>query len=248
MTLSIEHLAHRHEGQRAIILGNGPSLNHTPLHLLADEQVWASNRAYLLFDRIDWRPSHYVAIDPFVIANSRSQLSTCVAELPETTFFFPEDVSELLKLESADNVCWFSFSHSAAQFADGRQRFEIARAATVTVVSMQLAALLGFSTFVLTGCDMNYQHTVASASAGVSGAKADRFAFKGGADADHFHPDYLDRDADWAIPEVAKMFLDFQQIARQFEASGIDVGNATVGGRLECFRRVDLATALAKGT
>ncbi len=71
----------------AIILGNGPSLNHTPLHILGGEQVWATNRAYLLFDRIAWRPSHYVVVDPQVIVNSRFHLSTCVAELSQTTIF-----------------------------------------------------------------------------------------------------------------------------------------------------------------
>ncbi len=109
---------------------------------------------------------------------------------------------------------------------------------------MQLAALLGFSTFILTGCDISYQNTITSA--GISGTKPDRFILNGTANFDHFHPDYLDRNVDWTIPEVAKMLLDFQKIGQQFEAVGINVRNATVGGRLECFRRASLAPQLRK--
>lgn len=244
MALSLGQLAHRHDGQRAVILGNGPSLNHTPLHLLAGEQVWASNRAYLLFDWIDWRPSYYVAVDPTAIANSRDRLSDCIAALPGTVFFFPEEARSQMRLGDKPNVCWFPFSHAEGEFADGRTRFRISRSATVAVVSMQLAALLGFARMLLTGCDMNYTHTVPGA-----GPRADNpglFKFQGGADADHFHPDYLQGGVEWTVPEVPRMLLDFQRIGQQFEAAGIDVANATVGGRLECFRRVDLSTELCK--
>lgn len=243
MALSLGQLAHRYDGQRAVILGNGPSLNRTPLHLLAGERVWASNRAYLLFDRIDWRPSHYVAVDPTAIANSTDRLSDCVATLPDTVFFFPEEARGLLRLGERPNVCWFRFSDAKGEFADGRTRFEVLRSATVAVVSMQLAALLGFANLLLTGCDMNYQHT--TLGAGARAEKPGTFKFSGGTDADHFHPDYLQGGVEWTLPEVPRMLLDFQAIGQQFEEAGIDVANATIGGMLECFRRVDLPSALA---
>lgn len=242
MSTRLEDLAQRHSGQRAVILGNGPSLNRTPLELLAGECVWASNRAYLLFEKIDWRPSYYVVVDPQVLANSAPQLSDCMRALPSTLFFFPREARGLISAEQTENICWFQISSSAEQFADGRQYFSIAKSATVAVVSMQLAALLGFTNIVLTGCDMNYRNATATTSAPTPRL----FTFAGTADADHFHPDYLGRSATWTIPDVDGMLRDFQRIGHQFEDVGISVCNATVGGNLNCFHRADLVTELRR--
>ena len=57
-------------------MGNGPSLNKMDLSLFKSEYVWASNRAYLLFDRIKWRPSYYVAVDKRVIPDNYEEINS----------------------------------------------------------------------------------------------------------------------------------------------------------------------------
>ena len=44
---------------RAFIVGNGPSLNHTNLDLLAGEISFGVNRISKIYPRTSWRPSHY---------------------------------------------------------------------------------------------------------------------------------------------------------------------------------------------
>lgn len=50
------------EGQltRAFIVGNGPSLNETPLELLNGEHSWGVNRIHLIYPRTTWRPTYMV--------------------------------------------------------------------------------------------------------------------------------------------------------------------------------------------
>ena len=43
---------------RFFILGNGPSLVKTPLHLLEGELSWGVNQVHLIYPYTDWRPTH----------------------------------------------------------------------------------------------------------------------------------------------------------------------------------------------
>lgn len=45
------------------LIGNGPSLNDTPLDLLAGEYTMAVNKISGIFHKTKWRPTHYVKID-----------------------------------------------------------------------------------------------------------------------------------------------------------------------------------------
>lgn len=64
----------QYAGQCCFLMGNGPSLNQTNLYQLAGEYVWGVNRCYLLFDRIDWRPAFYVAIDTRLVPDIAPEL------------------------------------------------------------------------------------------------------------------------------------------------------------------------------
>lgn len=45
------------------IIGSGPSLRHTPLHLLNGEITWGMNRIHLIYPRTEWRPTYYLMVD-----------------------------------------------------------------------------------------------------------------------------------------------------------------------------------------
>lgn len=48
---------------RAWIIGNGPSLMYTPLGLLKDEITFAVNHIAKIFPYTDWRPTYYARVD-----------------------------------------------------------------------------------------------------------------------------------------------------------------------------------------
>lgn len=50
----------KHDGEKLFIIGNGPSLNDTPLEDLSNEYTLAMNQINLIYDKTDWRPDYYV--------------------------------------------------------------------------------------------------------------------------------------------------------------------------------------------
>lgn len=61
--MSLKNYRNLYEGERVFIIGNGPSLNHTPLEKLSDEFTIAMNRINLIYHETSWRPSFYVFCD-----------------------------------------------------------------------------------------------------------------------------------------------------------------------------------------
>lgn len=83
---------------RAVVLGNGPSLQAVKLHELTDITTIGMNAAYRYWDRIDWYPTHYCCLDEELVATHRERIRQLVLEgLVETAFvtarlleFYPE--------------------------------------------------------------------------------------------------------------------------------------------------------------
>lgn len=57
--MTLEHLRSEYEGERIFLVGNGPSLEKTPLDALADEYSIAMKKINHIYPQTDWRPSFY---------------------------------------------------------------------------------------------------------------------------------------------------------------------------------------------
>jgi hypothetical protein len=64
-------------------------------------------------------------------------------------------------------------------------------------------------------------------------------------DPNHFHPDYFGSGFRWHDPMVERMDLAFRRARGVYERSGRRIFNATVGGQLEVFERVDYSGLFA---
>jgi len=49
----------KHNNERAFIVGNGPSLENTPMKLLQNEYTFATNKINKIYSSTSWRPSFY---------------------------------------------------------------------------------------------------------------------------------------------------------------------------------------------
>jgi hypothetical protein len=240
MTVDLHTLAKTQAGRRCFFLGNGPSLNRQDLSLLSSETVWAANRAYLLFDRISWRPSFYVIKDPKVIENSADVMNPLMRSLPETIFFYPDWVQDVAKIEKNHNVCFYKevdrteTSHSQFSFNADEG---VVSSSTVATIVLQLAVWMGFDLIILIGCDMSYQAT------GFVGQT--EFRATEGSDPDHFDPRYLDGGR-WQVPDVDRMLAHLAAAREACDAYGVTVLNATAGGQLEVFPRINYLTVFGK--
>ena len=120
-----------HRGERAFIIGNGPSLDLYDLRKLFKEYTFGSN---LIFRR--WVPTYYVCCNPLVY----NQYGDEIDRMSGTKFkFLPESLQ------------WTSQEIFQTDFTG-----PFFQGFTVTYVCLQLAFIMGFKTVYLVGMDHNY--------------------------------------------------------------------------------------------
>jgi hypothetical protein len=244
----------KHKGERCFILGNGPSLNETDLSLLKDEVVFACNAAFLLFDRIDWRPTYYTCVDSRVLPDRAADIDAMLKAHPEMTAFFPTVIENhgeekrrtpVRSLIPPDaNRHYFTERHSSvanlpwSMFSLDAQS-HVVQPHTVAITMLQLAAFMGFDEIYLVGCDTSYSVSTTVHRGGKSGRDLSLTSTRDD-DANHFDPTYFGAGRKWHVPNVQAMMGHYKQARDALEQAGVSVFNATKGGALEVFDRVAL--------
>jgi hypothetical protein len=241
----IQSLKGKYAGRRCFIMGNGPSLNRTRLELLKDEIVWSFNKIYLLFEKITWRPKFYVTNDQRLTRHISKEIDALISQLPDSIFFFPDHFLSNEVNNKNGNVYWYheipwndQDSNSSTLFSRDPSKF-IVNTATVTIAGLQLAAYLGFNPIHLIGCDTSY---TVPASVKFEDGNPEMLTSTVDDDPNHFAPGYSGKGDKWSAPNVPLMITQYMDAQRALEETNIKVYNATVGGYLEVFPRVDFAS------
>lgn len=212
------------KGEICVIVGNGPSLDWTPLMELAqDYPTFAANKIYDSAVHPDFIPTFWTCIDEMMITD-------CVAHLiahPEfiSQTFVPRSIplprSIGLNLEVA-----VGFSRDVAE--------RVFVGATVSYVNLQLARYMGFTTALLVGIDHKYPKTSAA------GRPGSRMIAKGD-DPDHFKSKtgaYFSEGRIYNRPELDAIEKYFFPLAKQyFEQAGGRVVNLTPGTAERVFEK-----------
>lgn len=226
----IRQLREQYAGRRCFVIGNGPSLSHTPLDLLTNEVTIASNGIFLLFGETSFRPTFYTVEDRLV-AEDRAPTINELRGMPK---IFPADLRAHLKEDEDTIYVNFKRGHydGFPKFSD---RFDeiVYWGGTVTFVNLQLAWHLGCHEVYLVGVDHSYQPP--SSSDDVAG----NVITSRSADGNHFDPHYFGPGYRWHDPKVDRMELAYVAAHRFFIEHGGVIYNATLGGKLEIFPRVD---------
>ena len=222
----------RYMGQRCFIVANGPSLQVEDLNLLQQrgEITFGMNRIYKLFDQTDWRPTFYVCEDELIAQSQQREINAIEAKAK----FIPIELKWWHRV-NIDNACYFhlnydeqkrypfSFSTDIAHQLDCR--------GTVTFSCMQLAAYMGFSEIYLLGVDHNYRVTIDINGNTVTDPDQKDY-FCEGYDDDIKEKVVHDMGNNTRAYMDAKMYCD----STYGETTII---NATRGGKLEVFQRVN---------
>lgn len=247
----LRELKGMYKGKRCFIMGNGPSLKRTPLEKLENEFVWGFNRCYLLFNQINWRPTFYAAVDTLVVPDIASELNKLTKDLPETLFFFPVIFYFNNTLTHRNNIVLFR--QIGMDTSKGPGGFFSPNAAnclrvphTVAITALQLSVYMGFNPIYLVGCDTSYTIPEGLDRQGEvvdpgTGEKISGFEIISTSDNDpnHFDPRYFGAGSKWHAPNVRGMIFGYKMAKRVCDTQGVKVFNATIGGMLEVFPRVD---------
>lgn len=239
----LESFKNRYSDQRVFIIGNGPSLTKTPLDRMAGEYSIAMNRISLLYNKTKWRPTFFICttsnirkkewrrdimqtINQNILTFAWSKLRSYIGE--RKNVFYLDCYHGKEETNSAPLEWWYDdISKGVCKFG------------TSMLVALQLAFYMDFKTVYIVGADLGFvESPVQKIFKRLHLHLLSEFM-----DRNHFAPSYgtpglgaeaLNRNM-LAAHELAKTVAEKKQIS---------VFNATVGGYLEVYPRVNLYDVL----
>lgn len=231
-------LKNSHIGESAFIIGNGPSLSIKDLDKLHSKGIFcfAANRINLVFEKTQWRPNCYLALDRQIYRNNDPTVPEVIKANIELYTFGKEAYEGIPKTLKRDNILFFerktnSYYSPINEFSNNALKY-IVDGFTVTYAAMQLAYYMGFKNIYLLGCDCNYSRQVNS-----NGKVIDT-----GEKTTYFDKRYDPNNAN--IGYVKGMYEAYESAKKFSEGKDFKIYNASRGGKLEIFNRVDIDTLL----
>lgn len=212
-----------YQGKRVFVIGTGPSLTVEDLEKLDDngEISFASNKIFKIFTRTKWRPQIYCATDFYVLQQYRDVILDMPIENMLLSNFGAEEINEV---DEEKGIDWFRLIYKPIEenelpmFSDSPDKYVI-DAYTVTYVIMQWAAYMGFKEVYLLGVDFDYGD-------GKCGYK-------------HFIEGYDEKTEKIIEPQLEQCLKAYKMAEKYSRENGFRIYNATRGGRLEVFERVN---------
>ena len=237
-------LHNRHLGQTAVIIGNGPSLNQTDLGLLAGQVTFGVNSIFLADDRLPEPLTYYVVEDQAVFRENTAEIKAYQAG----TKIFPSDYRHYFSDDEVTaNTAFFRmnagfYGRGTGNYCHPRFSTDVSQRVfcgqSVTIANLQLAFWMGIQRVVLIGMDFSYSiPSDAERRGDVIVSQSD--------DPNHFDPRYFGAGKTWHDPKLDRVLVNYRLAGEIYRAAGREIVNATVGGRLEVFPRLDLRSALA---
>lgn len=229
----ISLLKDRHQGRRAVVIGNGPSLEISDLNRLMGEVTFASNKIYLAYDQTDWRPTYYSVEDSLVIQNNRQ----AIADLTGSIKILPDTVRAM---GFTDGSAIFPRLMPPKSFQDPLSDPDFPRfsgdlcqglcwGSTITYSQIQMAIHMGCREIVMIGVDHSY--TLPSVKQG------NTYLYEG--ERNHFHPDYRAAGEKWHQPNLDVLGVSYRKARDACAARGVVILNASRRTRLDVFERAD---------
>ncbi|MGF1485107.1 MAG: 6-hydroxymethylpterin diphosphokinase MptE-like protein [Opitutales bacterium] len=220
-----------HTGKRGFIIGNGPSLKIEDLERLKGEVTLAANRIYLAFDQTAWRPSYVSVADAVLWPKIREEMSQYFDEILAVADLPCAPAAQMRYYRYRARADALPESNQAAPAFSADLLEGIYGGYTVTYDNLQIATWLGLNPIYLIGCDHHY--------AGETGQEPEGQAIVNSSSVNHFVANY--RNVGEAInpAPIARMNRAFREAQRFAELNGRSILNATRGGHLEVFPRVD---------
>lgn len=231
----------KYKGERVFLIGNGPSINITPLHLLKNEYTMCFNRINLMFERISWLPTFYMVVDSLVAKNIKSDINDIVDKVNYS--FFPDIHKNGMVfrkfISDKDNILWFypyfgKFSRNLPIISSG---------GSVIYEGLQVLLHLGFSEIILIGVDMNYKlHKTAINIKDVKTKSKNAIKSKFDDDPNHFDPRYFGKGKEYHQPEeyiVNSIMNSLKYAQTEFCKSGTKIINAGYNSAVNFFPKKD---------
>lgn len=234
----LEALRDSHKGEKCFVIGNGPSLKAGDLDMLKKNNIFcfASKGIFNIFDETEWRPDVWGVSDLDYISIKKDDLN---------------QLDGFIKLVCAQSVIHYGIQIKDAIYypfiqAERSPKFfnkDVTRGVhfygTITGKLINFAVYMGFTEIYLLGCDNSVP--LKKNDKGkliVDTSKESHFS-------DKYYADNKERELAYKnIDDIQKLLQyvtdSFKDIKYFCDLWNINIYNATRGGELEVFPRIDL--------
>lgn len=223
--LPLKRYKNMYKGKRCFILCTGPSLTLEDIESLRDEYVFGMNSICLIHDKTNWKPDFFAIQDPAVY----DKVQDTLLKTDNGQVFVPSGFakrycipSDWVKFPICGSYHLYEAKYGTRYFAKFSDDcyIRVYDGYSITYSIMQLAVYMGFEEIYLLGADCSYlgekQHFI-----------------------EHGHY------ASSASSATERLFASYGEAKRYAENNGKKIFNATRGGKLELFPRVQLEDVLA---
>lgn len=246
-TERIKRFYKKHKERRCFIIGNGPSLAISDLERLSKEITFASNTIYALYTYTDWRPTYYCANDAIFCKQMMKDKESMRVLMDGCQVVFTSIMGEGIRYRNDGDMANQLFymrlkkgesRNSLPCFSSDCSR-DIYTAGSVTYAMLQLAVYMGFQKIYLLGMDFNYSverhadHTVTRKENICNHMKEIE------QEEQRFYKAISERHNENYMADVDLQLAGYLSAKQYADSHGIEIYNATRGGKLEVFPRVD---------
>ncbi len=201
------------------------------MDLLKRQFCFASNRIDRIYEFTDWRPDFYCTQDASIIQKFRDILTEIQAPHKLMVYSGSRKIGHIGKAMYTPFTGLDRYPQPPVFSEDISE--SIGEGYTVTYTCMQVAVYMGFKEIVLLGMDHNFPVDMTPEGKVVVNADAGEHFYGSNGIRNHY-------------PMLYKVDLSFKTARKYAEAHGIRILNATRGGKLEIFQRMDLEAVLRK--
>lgn len=223
---NIQRLRNSHQGERCFVVGTGASLSYEDLDLISNEFSFASNSIILTYKKTAWRPNAYGIVDYFGYKEDIAKYSSKNVDDYAKEFVF---LNSKICVEGNKKIPILvsHVNHRKGKIEKSKLKQEeelsicFRDCFTVTNMLISLAIYMGFKKIYLLGVDCDY-----------SGERM------------HIEETLADqirkRDSSHLKPRADLMFCGYELMNRVARENQCQIYNATRGGKLEIFPRIQL--------
>jgi hypothetical protein len=244
-SLRWKKLKDKYKGERVFLIGNGPSINKTPLYLLADEYKMCFNHFSVMLERLNWHPEFFLTSDNLVLSDIIKDFSNII---PLTKYsFFPgvhfRGDNYIKEIEKYKNAFWTIHLHGKG-FTDDLPK--IYPGGSVIYEGIQILKYLGFNEIYLIGVDMNYR---IHKSAKLINSKGIDIQSQNNDDPNHFDPRYFGKGKKYHQPKkyvIENTIKDLSYIADKITNNDFRIINIGFDSKLDVFPKEEFSSVVNK--
>lgn len=231
-------------GGKCVLLGNGPSLTIQDLEKLHQKNAitFGCNFINKIFDKTAWRPDFYCCIETSAILTNIDYIIHGDVKAKFVKDLSLTEHEGKLSESMAENLCLFNYACSSDEFSSDPSKL-VFDGYTVMFSMLEFAVYLGFKNIYLLGVDNSQPpevHTSNFLEQKAHFYDEDENELK-------LRKEIMPKHKDYDNYELYQKNLNkYYGVAKKYaERHGIKIMNATRGGKLEVFERVDFDEVIA---